>query len=122
MMEDELDRIVSMQDEITPSSGFVMSVMDAVREEASAPQPIPFPWMRALPVFAALGIVLAMVIVGIVEAARMPAAFAHAWTPSPAIETVVHTLASSNTGWIAFALLLTLLSMVFSIRLAIGKR
>ena len=47
--EDEMDRILSGEDEILPSSGFTVSVMDAVRREAAAPPPIPFPWKRALP-------------------------------------------------------------------------
>jgi hypothetical protein len=53
-MNDEFDRIMS-EDEILPSSGFAASVMEAVRREAAAPPPIPFPWKRALPgaVFAA---------------------------------------------------------------------
>ena len=40
-------------DRLVPSSGFTESVMSAVRAEAAAPPPIPFPWMRALPGIAA---------------------------------------------------------------------
>ena len=60
MNNDELDRILSKRDDIQPSSGFAASVMEAVREEAAAPPPIPFPWKRALPVlvFAALALVV----------------------------------------------------------------
>ena len=47
-MNDEFDRIMS-EEEILPSSGFAASVMEAVRREAAAPPPIPFPWKRALP-------------------------------------------------------------------------
>ena len=47
-MNDEFDRIMS-EEEILPSSGFAVSVMEAVRREAAAPPPIPFPWKRALP-------------------------------------------------------------------------
>jgi hypothetical protein len=122
MMRDELDRIISEQDEIMPSSGFVSSVMEAVRQESAAPKPIPFPWMRALPVFAALGLVLTMVIAGLVQVTRMPATAAQTWTLPPVVASAVHALAQANAGWIAFALLLTLLSTVFSIRLAGGKR
>ena len=42
-MNDEFDRIMS-EEEILPSSGFAASVMEAVRREAVAPPPIPFPW------------------------------------------------------------------------------
>ncbi len=53
--EGEINRILSREDEILPSSGFTVSVMDAVRREAAAPPPIPFPWKRALPGLVAAG-------------------------------------------------------------------
>jgi len=43
---DELDRILAGEEPVTPSVGFVTSVMAAVRREAEAPPPIPFPWRR----------------------------------------------------------------------------
>jgi len=51
MHNDELDSLLrtSSEDEITPSSGFAASVMEAVRSEAALPSPIKFPWLRALP-------------------------------------------------------------------------
>ena len=49
MSDSDMDRILLKHDEILPSSGFAASVMEAVRREASAPPPIPFPWRRALP-------------------------------------------------------------------------
>ncbi|MGB8128786.1 MAG: hypothetical protein WCG81_03255 [Candidatus Angelobacter sp.] len=62
-MKNEFDRIMS-EEEILPSSGFAASVMDAVRREAAAPPPIPFPWKRALPgaVFAAATLIVVLVI------------------------------------------------------------
>lgn len=62
-MNDEFDRIMS-EEEILPSSGFAASVMEAVRREASAPPPIPFPWKRALPgaVFAAATLIAILAI------------------------------------------------------------
>src|SRR5215467_10118952 len=61
--EDEFDRIMQ-QEEILPSSGFAASVMEAVRAEAAAPPPIPFPWKRALPgaIFAAATLLTILVI------------------------------------------------------------
>ena len=47
--DEEVDHMLSREDEILPSSGFAVAVMDAVRREAAAPPPIPFPWKRALP-------------------------------------------------------------------------
>ncbi len=49
-----LDTMLVSEEEITPSSGFLAAVMERVEEEASAPKRIPFPWMRALPGFAAV--------------------------------------------------------------------
>ena len=65
-MNDEFDRMMS-EEEILPSSGFAASVMDAVRREAAAPPPIPFPWKRALPgaLFAAATLIGILVICAI---------------------------------------------------------
>lgn len=121
-MSDELDRMISREDEIVPSSGFVSSVMDAVRQEAAASQstafpPIPFPWVRALPGFIALGTMLAMLIAVVVQAARLPAS-----VPSHALpewlDSWVHTFKQTNSEWIAFAFLLALFSVYLSFRLA----
>ncbi len=43
MRDDEIDRMFSDEAGIEPSPGFAARVMDAVRHEASAPPPIPFP-------------------------------------------------------------------------------
>src|SRR5271169_6092282 len=62
--EDEMNRILSSEDEILPSSGFAVSVMDAVRRESAAPPPIPFPWKRALPGLVVAGLAVALVLIG----------------------------------------------------------
>jgi hypothetical protein len=54
----EIDRILDEADKIRPSSGFEMSVMDAVRQEAHRPPPLEFPWQRALPGIIALLVAL----------------------------------------------------------------
>jgi hypothetical protein len=66
--DSEIDRILSREDEILPSSGFTVSVMEAVRREAAARPPIPFPWKRALPGLLVGGVVLALVLVAVVRA------------------------------------------------------
>ena len=48
-----LDRVLGRDGEIVPSSGFAGSVMDAVRRQREAPAPISFPWIWALPAWAA---------------------------------------------------------------------
>lgn len=46
MTPDDLDRILSSDDLIEPSSGFAMNVMNAVRRQAAEPPPLRFPWSR----------------------------------------------------------------------------
>lgn len=41
----ELDRTLTSESELVPSSGFTASVMSAIRDESEQP-PIPFPWKR----------------------------------------------------------------------------
>lgn len=43
---DALDRILSSEDALAPSSGFAARVMDAVEEAAAEAPPLPFPWGR----------------------------------------------------------------------------
>lgn len=121
-MIDDLDQILSEQDEIVPSSGFVSSVMHAVRDEAAAPEPIRFPWMRAVPVFVAFAVMLVIIAVGIVELIHQPATAATKWPQSLSMEAVQHALVQTNAGWIAFALLLTLLSTLLTFHLARAKQ
>src|ERR1035441_5112521 len=44
-----IDRILASEEPLIPSSGFLGSVMESVRDEAAAPPPIAFPWKRAVP-------------------------------------------------------------------------
>ena len=67
MTHDELDRILSRKDEIAPSSGFVDSVIDSVRQEAATPPPIPFPWGRAVPGIIAAGVAVVSAVVFFVD-------------------------------------------------------
>ena len=119
MRWEDIDRILSEQGEILPSSGFVSSVMDAVRQEAATPPPIPFPWKRALPglVVAGLTIIFAFV------AGIMPL-FREAWalplqpTLAPKFAFALERAKDVGAGWILLALLLALASVKFSMRLA----
>ena len=44
----EIGDILATEEELMPTSGFVVSVMDRVRQEAALPAPTPFPWMKAI--------------------------------------------------------------------------
>jgi hypothetical protein len=117
--DDELDRILSEDEEVLPSAGFAVSVMQAVRLEASTPPPLAFPWKRALPGLAAAAVALGL---GLVQAhaAAGPGAAGPArlvrW-----LSTLVPVLEAAVAGgghWIALALLLTYASVKLSMRLA----
>ena len=58
-MNDKLDKMLANETALAPSSGFLGSVMERVKEESAAPPPIPFPWKRAIP-----GILLAAGVLG----------------------------------------------------------
>jgi hypothetical protein len=122
MRDDELDHILSRETDIVPSSGFVNAVMGTIRTEAAAPQPIPFPWKRALPGFAAGAVAVIWLLIGILA---MPAPeaghylylhqFASRFGPW------METLQMIGAGWILLSLLVTLGAVRLSIRLAGGR-
>jgi hypothetical protein len=63
MTPDDLDRILSSEDLLEPSSEFAMEVMAAVRRHAAEPSPLLFPWFRFAAGLAASG---AMAVAGTV--------------------------------------------------------
>jgi hypothetical protein len=111
----EIDRILAAEEELVPSSGFLASVMERVREEAATPAPIPFPWRLAVP-----GIVLAAGVLGwgafeLVRAA-LPA-MRQISLPAPQL-SVALARPLEEAGWVALALAVSLLASLFSWRLA----
>jgi hypothetical protein len=106
MKPEDLDRALSGEPDIVPSSGFVAAVMDAVVAEATAP-PLPFPWKRAWP-FAAGFVVLLFWL-----AFRSPAA-----TPGPDLYAWFKTIVPMATGWVAGALVMTIALTVWSLGLS----
>ena len=109
MRDEELDRILGGEEEILPSSGFHASVMEAVHREATAPPPIPFPWKRAWPAFAAT----ALLLVG------SPALLVTAGAAGPSVFHELIPAATSVGGpWIALAAAATAGSLLLSRRLA----
>jgi hypothetical protein len=121
MNTDEIDRMLSREDEILPSSGFTASVMESVRREAAAPPPIPFPWRRALPGMVVAGVALPLAgWVSVAASAQVVRAGAPmhsfaAWAPE---QMKLLSAAVSPAGlWIVVGLAVSLASIVFSLRL-----
>jgi hypothetical protein len=112
-MKDELlDRILATEEELVPSSGFAASVMERIREEATAPRPIPFPWKRAIP-----GLVLAAGVFGwgAAELTRQAFSAAHIAAPAISLHVPVSMLRSAEgIGWAAIALGTSFASWLFS--------
>ncbi len=48
-MDNDLDPILSSDQDVLPSTQFVSNVMAAVHREASTPAPLSFPWWRVMP-------------------------------------------------------------------------
>src|SRR4051812_36200001 len=105
MRNDQLDRILSGEQEIIPSPGFADSVMDAVHRQTGAPLPIPFPWKRALPGLCAAVLAVASILTAFIRAT------ANQSTPAGILSAVSRFLQVWKTvgaSWIALALLLSL--------------
>jgi hypothetical protein len=125
MNHDEIDRVLSREEEILPSSGFAASVMEAVRREAAAPAPIPFPWKRALPGVVLAGLTVALVavvlVVWMVQLGREGASpqLSADWM-SGSLPFVKANLTSA-AGWTLAVLVLSLASVMLSLRLAGGR-
>jgi hypothetical protein len=123
--EDELNRILSREDEILPSSGFAVSVMEAVRREASAPPPIPFPWERAMAGLVVGGLALALVlvagIVALVQSWREATTAQFSMSLPSALLPMFNGGVESAAIWTVLALLLAFVSVKVSMRLALGR-
>jgi hypothetical protein len=124
MKQDEIDHILSREDEILPSSGFAVSVMDAVRREAAVPPPIPFPWKRALPGLLVAGFALVLVLVaGVVAIARLDkASTPQISMPAPFLmPPLFHGGMAAAAIWTVLALLVAFVSVKLSTRVASGR-
>jgi hypothetical protein len=120
MKDDDLDKMISGEEDIVPSSGFVTSVMDAVRCEASTPPPIPFPWKWALPGLAVWTVVIvAFLTAAFVQFGR--GAMAPSAVASPTLVTIFEAAKTVGVGWITLALLMSFASVTLSMRLVGGK-
>ena len=115
MTDDRINKILATEEELVPSSGFLASVMDRVREEAAAPPPIPFPWKRAIP-----GIVVAAGVLGwgALEMVRFVEPSLHAVKLEPPHIAATMTQPLEQATWVAVALAVSLVSWMISRRAA----
>jgi hypothetical protein len=104
---DSVDRILSSEEQILPSSGFLTAVMERVEEESRVPAPIPFPWKRAL---LAIPLVIGVVGLSVYEFVR----YGIPTMPS-AVLPEIHLSVAPRTPmdqavWVALALVVSFLS------------
>jgi hypothetical protein len=117
MKHDDLEGILSREENILPSSGFTARVMGAVQREASAPPPIPFPWKCAWAGLALAGLAVMAVFIGLAVLVRGALAPQLPATRPSMLLPILQAAMSSGTGEIILALLATLAAVKLSMRL-----
>ena len=124
----DLDRLLLTHlgpsaDSLVPSSGFTQSVMDSVREQSTASQPIPFPWKRILP-FAIMVfcILTAFIFVSFVFApTQQPSGSVSSGVATPSFFSTLSPAAVISLGSIVSAIILCLAITFLSLKLAAGR-
>jgi hypothetical protein len=114
MMHDDIDRILADEDTITPSAGFVTSVMAAVEREAATPPPLEFPWLRALPGLVATTAALVVAIWYAITSLRDPNSFA---TLHEQVRQLTVVVTSLGLHWVLFAVVITIVSVMLPLTL-----
>jgi len=115
MTSERIDEILATEQELVPSSGFLASVMERVREEAAVPPPIPFPWKRFVP-----GMVVSAGVLGwgTVECIRFAApALSQVKLAAPHLSATM-TRPLEQAGWVMAAFAISLVSWMISRRAA----
>jgi hypothetical protein len=119
-MEAEIGLILATEEKLIPSSGFLASVMERVRQDNAPPPPIPFPWTWAVAGILLIGGVFGW---GAFEIFR-PGGLA---VSLPTLSSVAFTLPQipalfvgpvKEVGWVALAGGVSLLCWLFSRTLA----
>ncbi|NIR45419.1 MAG: hypothetical protein GWM93_14665 [Gemmatimonadetes bacterium] len=113
----DLDRILSEETVIRPSSGFRARVMDAVHAELAAPAPMDFPWRRFLPGIVTSGTLILLLLLGGVLALE-PADFEAAPSPAPALDSIPAAIVEQPLLLGALALAGSLLVAWLAVRFA----
>jgi hypothetical protein len=108
LMHDDFEDLLANEDEITPSSGFVASVMAAVEREVAVPRPLEFPWGRALPGLLATIAALALAVWQGIDFLRDPTALA---TLDEQLRRLTLLADAYGLQWITLAVALTIVSV-----------
>jgi hypothetical protein len=107
MNADHLERALS-EDDITPSSGFVTTVMASILQDAQAPAPIPFPWVRAmLGLASAVILLLAVPAVWLISPSLVPISSSGSGTASAVADVLLRQANDTDVTLVVGALLLT---------------
>src|SRR5271157_1457738 len=129
-IEMEINQILATEEELLPSSGFASAVMERVRQEAALPAPIPFPWMKAIPVLLLAGggicwSTVEMVRLGgpglglIARELTGLSQIGLSWLTNPLANlSAAQARPVEQAGWVALALGTSLVSWLLSRRLA----
>ncbi len=117
MERDELDDILCGAQEVAPSDSFLPGVMAAIEREASTPPPIPFPWKRIVPAWAAGAGTFATLLTEAVGPLGRGAAAQIGPDVASFFNGILEAARSIEGVWIATALALVLASVKFSMRL-----
>jgi len=109
-MQDDLDYVLGAERPIEPSADFARTVMRAIRNEALAPPPIPFPWRRLAIGAAATGVIAAAV--------TLLPQFDSGWLGlqfSVRLQHINQALTGSGAFWLAAGGLVSYLSVKLSL-------
>lgn len=102
-------------EDLAPSSGFLLAVMDSVQAEANEPPPIAFPWRRVIP--GAVAILCGLVVLVVVWV-RMNARLAsHSGVPLTVIFRPNFTPVEAGIAWVLFAACLSVAAIATSFRI-----
>ena len=114
MTPDDIDRILAEGEQLVPSTAFELSVMEAVRQEATAPPRLAFPWRRAVPGFSAL---LGALAAALWHSTRMLDDPRATELFDGQIRALLAFAARGELQWIALAVVATIVSIVLPLRL-----
>jgi hypothetical protein len=117
MNHDDIDQVLTIEDKITPSTGFLTSVKEQVAREAAALPELEFPWMRVLPQFLATIAAIAAAIWHVSGILSDPAAIA---VLNEQILQLPTLAAGIGLQWIVLAVALTVISITISSSLVAG--